>query len=449
LFFTSIGFYGLFYFFRESVRYFSITEDNEIWVLSEAAVNFYNNFYAFVAIILGISAAFNFLIDRPIGLKRERTLRTLILNDQRFLNWSFLGLATKMMVYLGIFFTSSYGYYDLKLYPEYNYIFILLAVVLYLQIWTNIIRYIKINKTKLFFFSSVVILIASMLLGSVNLIDYKKINSSVLIKNVYHTHELIKPKSDFWQRQPMRRSLSYDLFVAHEKNSQASEPVIFFGNTKIEDLKHLDKLITRWRNSVGQNSLPGLHVNLHINSKTEMHYVNKIKKQLVISGISKIGYGLIPSETGLSERIKKLSQVRSRIHNPDWFPIDNYKKDYSVVKVIDLDISNQACLVNNQSKTFDELAVTIESMIYTHPNYIFNLSYRASTSYEDFLKVYSTIFMVTTKLREEEALKNYQKNVDFLKREERQLVREKFPIIIEDQNYLSQFDGSSLPEHLR
>ena len=54
--------------YREAIRYFSASLDYEVWMLSDSEVKFFNTIYAFVAVILGISAAINFLIDRPIGL---------------------------------------------------------------------------------------------------------------------------------------------------------------------------------------------------------------------------------------------------------------------------------------------------------------------------------------------------------------------------------------------
>ena len=192
---TTLSYYGLFYVIRETVRYMSLTPEYGLWVFTEEEVRFYNTFYAFVSTILGIASGITFLIDRPLSFKKKGIIKTSILNDQRVLNWSFLSWASKLSMFFSFYFISARTEPDFLQIPEYKYLLILICIVLYLQLWTNIIRYIKINKLY-FIFIGAMIYVAALLLGSVNLIDYKQINDQILSKNIPYAYGLSLPESN-------------------------------------------------------------------------------------------------------------------------------------------------------------------------------------------------------------------------------------------------------------
>jgi hypothetical protein len=145
-FFVAFTCYSTLYIFRETFRYLSITDDFDLWILSDVEVNFYNLIFGFFAVILGQSAFFSFVFNRPKKLfERKHYLKTLIVNDQRFLNISFLFwfLSLSLLVVLFFGITIQGGFYVLNFYPEYNYLFIFFVIVLFLQTWTTIRRLYK------------------------------------------------------------------------------------------------------------------------------------------------------------------------------------------------------------------------------------------------------------------------------------------------------------------
>ena len=136
----SFFFYLFLYVIREAIRLLSVTDDFDIWVLSGSEVSFYNLMYAFVAVILGQSVLFTFLFDRPskaMGISSR--IRNSILNDQRVLIWYFLFVAFQMAFFYGIWFgqASPGGFYIYSLYPRFNYVFILIIIVLYFPAMDN------------------------------------------------------------------------------------------------------------------------------------------------------------------------------------------------------------------------------------------------------------------------------------------------------------------------
>ena len=101
--FTAINFYAFLYMSRECLRHLSINDYNDLWVLSAEETNFYNYFYAAIAIIMAMGSASRFLVDRPSFLDGSIRKRTTTLNDSRVLNWVFIMWMTKLGTLFGLF----------------------------------------------------------------------------------------------------------------------------------------------------------------------------------------------------------------------------------------------------------------------------------------------------------------------------------------------------------
>jgi len=140
--------YGLLYMSREVMRMMSVTRNYDLWVMSNAEVNFYNLVFAFIAVIFGFSTGLLFCVERPrkvFGQLRYR--RFSMLNDLRVLNWYFLSAYSKLAWGLGAVYASFYCYrnffytynpygnflQDDNLFPTYKLIYILIIIVLFLQ----------------------------------------------------------------------------------------------------------------------------------------------------------------------------------------------------------------------------------------------------------------------------------------------------------------------------
>jgi hypothetical protein len=166
-------------------------------VLSDKEVNFYNLFFAFVAVIMAQSACFAFWFDRPRRfLERGHHRNTTIVNDQRALNWYFLNWFSKLAVFFGIMFGLAFygGFYVFSFYPDYNYLFILIVVVLFLQSWSTLRLSFKRKSLKMMLVSMIVVSAVAFGLSRINFVDYKGINQCILSKNVYHKYNLKLPE---------------------------------------------------------------------------------------------------------------------------------------------------------------------------------------------------------------------------------------------------------------
>jgi len=420
---------------RESLRYISITWDHEIWLLSDSEVWFYNTFYAFVAIIMGISSAINFLIDKPTGLKRGRIIRTSILNDQRFLNWSFLAWISKLSFTIGILFIALEGYLEFNLLPEFKLLFILFAITLFLQIWTSIIRYIKVNKFKLLLYSGSAISILSFVLGSINLIDYRVLNESVLSKNIYHQYDLVKPKSNYWERN-INQFKAGNLYMVNSK-SKDDTPIILFNENEIDSLTQIYIAINNWAYRYPLNQKSRLVIQLNIDKKIEMRYVNDVKKQLAFSSISRIGYSVLPSTFEGNQRVFKNLVIQSRLYNYEYDPVPELI-DSSIATIFE--ITQNQIKINEKVVSENQLYESIADETLETETFICILNYDETITYGQYLRVYSTIRELINNLRTQYALKEFNEKYEYLSMDEREIIYNKFPLIILDENYISRLD---------
>lgn len=138
--FFAFTFYSFLYLVRETFRILSLTETYDLWILTDKEVRFYNLIFAFISVIIGQAVAFSIWFDRPKSIFEKRNyIKTTILNDQRALNLYFLCWFSKLSIIFGLIFglTIPGGFYVVSLYPDYNFVFILIIIVLFLQTWNT------------------------------------------------------------------------------------------------------------------------------------------------------------------------------------------------------------------------------------------------------------------------------------------------------------------------
>lgn len=432
---TALGYYSFFYLFREAIRFESITEEHDILILSDLEVYFYNVFYAAIAILLAISSSIQFLIEKPIALPRGKTIRSSILNDMRMLNFSFLAWASKLAFAIGLFFTSFQFYYDYSFISDFAYLLALIVIVLYLQTWTNIIRYIKINRAKSFLFTSMFLIASSLVLGTINFIDYKKINSNVLSKNIYFTYELHTPKSPYWRRVMNSWRLK-KVFVVHDKNNPSEEPIYLINDMKMANIEALDSTIKKWKKQFPRHS-PGHQIQLNVNGKTPMKFVNQIKHNLAQSDIYKIGYGVVPQEAKDSSIHYKNYWIPARLFNYDKLPTQLPNLNLDTLEII---IEERFVKIQGKNIEKSKVDIQLKKWIIDHPKTHFILSYRPDTPFRDFVQVYASILQSISATRNELAIEKYSKEYASLSRSEKSKLISSNPIIFSDFTYMDMFD---------
>ncbi|MDF1697550.1 MAG: hypothetical protein P1U56_17025 [Saprospiraceae bacterium] len=434
---TALSYYSLFNIMRESIRYFSETEDYDLWVLSEIEVWFYNTIYACIAITLGIANAFQFIINRPLRISRFGTIRSSILNDQRVLNWTFIMWASKLGYIVGLFFAIYSVFYEFSLFPDYCILFVLFVLALHLQVWTHILRYFKLPILKTQLLGFLFLIISGLGLGTINLIDYKMFNARVLKKNIAYNYELIKPTSEIWEYNT-RFSRTITTYLVNKKEQDNDQPFLIIDNKTISppDLKAIVQKRQRIIASTLKNSL---RLHLNINQSISMDVVNDIIVQAVQTGIKYVDYAVLPSEKEVSRSMQKYAVIRVRMldytRNPSLDSLINEE-----LQIITLDVAKNQILINGVATADILFSIELKEKIVQTPNYYLRLSYEEDISYQRFIAIYSRIRQTISTMRDEYGQANYGSNYDRCEPDQRKQIQNIYPLYLEDMTYRSKFE---------
>jgi len=70
---------------------------------------------------------------------------------------------------------------------------------------------------------------------------------------------------------------------------------------------------------------------------------------------------------------------------------------------------------------------------------VFTLRYEPSTEYGHYIRIYSTIFEKVYQARDQYSDSKYNQDYGLLDIDKRRAIREKFSLVIEDENFTSKF----------
>lgn len=435
--FYSFAFYSFLYLIREIFRFFSVTENYDLWVLTDSEVNFYNLIFAYISVILGQSVAFSFWVDQPkrnLGLANYR--KATILNDLRVLIWYFLSWVFKLALLYATFFGLAFagGFYVFSFYPDYNFVFILIIIVLFLQSWTSIILTYKKKSLKWMLVSGVLLTISAFGISKINLIDYQALNHKILKKNIHYSYNLDLPETNSFETN-YRRSLTNSIYLVEPKNAQDhSEPSIVIDNKRIE-LEKLSAKIEEWRSNTNEYERDRMVYRFYIHSPIKMGFVHKVRNELTRSGVSKIAYAVVPMNTLYKKRFDQnfsfpMILPRSIIEGLDPFPI--YPDITDFPNIINITQSESGCTINDTLVNSNRIKNTIKQLIEQNSDYLIKLQVDDNVAFSDYFKILSFTREAVDDLRNAYSEEKYSKQFDELSSKEWQEVSTKFPFRIRE-----------------
>lgn len=432
--FTAVNFYAFLYMSRECLRFFSITYDFDIWILTLDEVKFYNRFFAAVALIMGLGATSSFISNRPNYLNGSMRERTRTLNDSRVLNWVFMMWAVELGSVFGIYFIASQSFYEFSLYPEYRFLFFLFVIVLYLQQWTNFRRRFRSLTFKIFIPITLCFVILIFALGSINFIDYESLNQKVLSKNPYHKLEIIKPHSKSFT-YTKRFSITRQLYLGKSRIGKSKDPKLMYEGGLEIGLNNIDSIVYEWKSTILDHQYPRLRFQLNIDESIPMKFVHELKGAVLMSQIFKLGYSVVPE--GVSDK----SQQRYKrniiaVNVIDYGIIDSmYPDRLNGKKIIDITPKNSAYSIEGITQSKKEFREKIDSIIEESSDYHFNLVYDDDLTYGNFINTYSIIYGCIIDKRDQYSMVQYGKKYSWNTRQIQKEIRNLYPLSIEDSAY--------------
>ena len=423
--FYAFTFYSFMYITRESFRLLSSDENYSLWVLNDKEVNFYNLFFAFISVILSISICFRFWFERPRRIfgRFQYKSKALVYN-QSGLNWYFIFWFSKMALIFGcIFGMSSRGgfFYIFSFYPDYNYLFILIVIVLFFNAWIPYLQLLKRKAYKWIFISIPIVIVISFALSKINLINYNRMNNLVLQKNIYYKFKLQLPESENYHILE-RISLIENIFIVNDTNQQTQIII----DDQIINISELGIYIQKWVQMRDEWDRYYIRYQFHIDKDIKMKFVNMIKNELSFQGVRNINYAVKPIDAQYNQMLYFYNSFAMKI--PGNIAIyDVYKNSGNFENIITLKLSdNSKCLFNDTIIEYSKLKNTIKNSVLQNPDYIIRFYINENASFASYIRIVSGIKQAIDELRNEFSLKNFSKEFEKLKEEQQEQIYKKF-----------------------
>lgn len=438
--FYAFALYGFMYVLREAIRLMSVTQGHDIWVLTSQQLHFYNFIFALIALILGQSITLGFWFDQPRKfVERRRYRRTAIVNDQRFLNWSFLFWFAKLAVGFAFMFVISCEgcFYTFESGRFIYYLLILIVIVLFLQTWTGIRFTFRRKSLKWMGLSMLTILALAISFSRINFVDYEAINTKVLDKNIQLKYGIEYPEAKNFERNGLP-SLTEDLYIGYKENAQNEKIPVIITEEKEIKLEELDAKIAGWLSMRDESDRPLLTINLHIAKSIKMGLVKEVKAILSKHRISKIAYAVVPEN---AEHDKRFYQ---RFVFPMYLPPPHgnfYDEKCDCPQLIDFDktiwihVKDSSFFVNDTLTKSENLKMALKAAIPSEMSYLINLNVDDENTFSEYFKVISAGKDAVYELRDEYSVIHFSEHYEDLSIEKQYIVRRAIPYSLEEINY--------------
>ena len=437
---SAIVIYCFFYVVRETDRMMSLDFENRPLTLTDARRNLYNLFFAAISMVLGNSIAINFLVSRPQNIfSRRNNKRNRIINDQSFLGPNFIYWFTQIWFQFGAFASEIVGskFLDFYLLPS-----ILIIVVLYLDSWKTLILVIKKNRWKIQLIHLMFFVIATFILSRVDVVDYKSIDDSMLIKN-----PSVDVPSSLYQNNNHRNNY-YDNLVFKMNFVSETEVGLFNSENEQIELYEIYSYIHKWMEDVPEEQQSKISPKLRANKNVPIKYIKEFELKVLTSGQLDIIYE-ITNEDELTSRFYN-SKLKHRISpslqeelpllpgEPTRVPFFNYYyKELKSQDTLRIKISNKV-KIKNLEAPLNMLPRMLKN--YINKSTIIEYVYDNSATYQDYINVLSAHKMAVWELREtenyDEIDSQYHRNQysrDEELNKERYRIREKYPVNITER----------------
>lgn len=427
--------YSLQYMTREAIRWFSISDD-DLWLLSDSEVSFYNLIFAFISIIVGQSFCFIYWFHRPLKVHKLKAGRLQsIIHEQRFFNWYVLAWFSKTATMYGILFAmaGTGGYYVVSMYPYNNYVFILIVIVMFFQVWNSILLTFKRRAYKWIMLSFTVVSLLSFGLSKINMVDYKILNEKVVSKQLEKKYHLRLPTSNVYQTQSRR--LYYVPNISLVKTKNENKPILLVDDNE-NTIASLTNEILKIKNKLPLELQLGMPVNLKIDREIPMSFVRQINKSMALNDIEMISYIVIPKEAEYDPRYyvyREKTHVITFNQLHEDFKLELYLeqvKEYS--NQINIKVTKTGCQIDDLHISYEELSIILEKKIGNDNNYAIKFMMKDELNFETYFKAISGLHEAVFILRNQESLKkfgiDYKSLVANYMRDEQKAIDRKYPL---------------------
>ncbi|MFT5822925.1 MAG: hypothetical protein ACI8ZM_004182 [Crocinitomix sp.] len=385
--------YAFQFLLREFLRVASTTEFNEMWLLSEEEVAFYNWFAAALSLLIGQSICFAYWFSRSKRFK-ERGIRsrTTIINDQSFMQVSFLMWFLKLGFLYAVFYGLSWrnAHFEFSFYPNYAILLILVILILFFQSWNSIRLKFKQKSYKWMLFAFFTLGLASWSISKINVVDYETVNENFLAENIWYAYDFQQPEVNKWDEP-----LYFDYVESF---------IYFRGIDDTNNIKVYDLSSRRWRPITSGNYSQGssnntyskprdysdTEIRLYIDKRIQMGIVSNILNEFQYENIYRVSYAVLPTNAPYPAAYYHGTVINSIIP----YEFDNLE-NYLASKARRDTIPNQIqikhnkigeCNVNGKAIKYSTLEDELFELFIVNTDFIIEYIYSDDLPFDDYIQ---------------------------------------------------------------
>lgn len=425
--------YAFFYLIDEAFKFIDLGFTNLPYTLSEEEKYKSNLLYAGISISVGNSIFMSYLFSKPNKVMHRRNLsRRKIMNDQIFLSGNFTHWFLKIGVTFGVFSSCCLNFKNLVFfYP----LTLLMLIVLYLEQWKTLLKVLTRAKYKILISHFIITIVAIFGLAKFNVIDYRKIEKTVLS----HNPEVNLPFSDY-EKEEHYQYRSPRIIIKLKLNA-SNELELFTNDRKKLDISELRDFLIQERRSIREELIPFLSAVILADKDLKLHYIKDVEAKLFLSDIRRINYVFIDSTIPF---LKYGTETKSLNHmitldvlaiqheildvNIPFPPFPFFEKERfkdSLIVTVNSDVKINAINISKRLLK-QKLKNSINSETY------FKYVYDNNASYQDYIDVLSAHYSAAYELRSKEQIvfDNYYSSKTYI--EDQRRLKKKYPIVIRE-----------------
>ena len=437
--FVGIGYAFVLYFFssvlREALRIFSITEDCNILTYSNSEMNFYNFFFASLSVIFAQSITFNFWLNKSRSFfGRYDYKRKMIINEQRTLNWYFIGWFSKITFLFVIFFfiTIPNGFYAIDFYSEYKYLFIFFLIVLFLQTWNTVrLTFIRRSLAKIFI-TAAILSVFSFGLSKIHIVDSNSLDKFVKKGCCYKCIPDNLPKVKYFKKF----GISFRNIYLNNKALNSPDSLLKINSEvlSISDFKQTVKYENP-RNDINRYFISRKIYKLNIDCDVKMESVNFIKSTLINNGVQNISYSVLPINIKFDKKYYHNYEVTSHINSS--YLNDSLIKLFIIIptvqkftKLILRADSLQNIYLNDVLIPKDSLKSAVKTKIYNDNKLLLVINIENDMTFGTYFKMWDACYEAVYELRIAYSTIKFTKKYNTLYGKELEDVLKQYPLRI-------------------
>lgn len=439
--FHAVIWYALLYLSREGIRIcfsaFDSVGDFRIWVFTDAEVNFYNIFFACIAVIFGHSECIRFWLEVPRKFRDKFYRRRLnIIHEQKALNWIFMMTFAKVFSLVGLFISGllwRYEVFDFN--SEYRYAFFLVIIVLYLNTWNGIRHYFKNASLKWMLVSIGIVVSFSLLLSRINWIDYKEINTIALKDCIICQNDIKLASSDISQYFHGSTAHSKTFHLVRDSNNIAGNPICYFEYKKIR-LEDLSDSVSLNMSIYDERMFFHFTARCIIDKRIKMKYIHQLYNELLESKIEKIAFDINPKGESYFRRKGIESVFVKKIVS---FPYELLLKEKATDTLDYIDIydkENYYYQINGTLHPKDSLTSYFINYLEDIPNNVFIYHIDDEMTFDHYMELITAYRSALNTMKNEYSEMNFNKPYDIyeLSIEEKKELNKEYPNILYEAN---------------